>query len=127
MGTFRLERVGHLLLELVSEAIRSLKDPRIGFVSITDVKVSPDMRHAKLFVSVYGSDEEKAAAIEGLNSAKGFIKREIVPQLRLRCIPDLHFALDESIENGVRMSMLINKALENDRKIHEEAGNEISE
>ena len=127
MGGFRLERVASLLRELLSECIVNLKDPRIGFVSITDVSVSQDMRHAKVYVSVYGDDESKAAAIEGLNNAKGFIRREIVPQLKMRCIPDLHFTLDESIENGVRMSALIDKAIEDDRRLREGHVDEIQQ
>ena len=126
MGSFRLERVGNLLKEVVSEAIRDLKDPRIGFVSITDVKISQDMRHAKIYISILGDDKAKADTIEGLNSAKGFIKREIVPELKLRHIPELSFLLDESIENGVRMSDLIKKARLADQKLHE-LNDEISE
>ena len=59
MGSFRLEKVGHLIRELVSEVIRELKDPRIGFAGINEVKISPDLRHAKIYISVFGSDKEK--------------------------------------------------------------------
>jgi len=117
MGSFRLEKVGHLIRELVSEVIRELKDPRIGFAGINEVKISPDLRHAKIYISVFGSDKEKNDTLEGLNSAKGYIKRKIAPELSLRQIPDLSFALDESIENGVRISQLIDKAREEDKKL----------
>ena len=117
MGSFRLEKVGHLIRELVSEVIRELKDPRIGFAGINEVKISPDLRHAKIYISVFGSDKEKNDTLEGLNNAKGYIKRKIAPELSLRQIPDLSFALDESIENGVRISQLIDKAREEDKKL----------
>lgn len=122
MGSFRLEKVGHLIRELVSEVIRELKDPRIGFAGINEVKISPDLRHAKIYISVFGSDKEKNDTLEGLNSAKGYIKRKIAPELSLRQIPDLSFALDESIENGVRISHLIDKAREEDKKLALSAG-----
>ena len=122
MGSFRLEKVGHLIRELVSEVIRELKDPRIGFAGINEVKISPDLRHAKIYISVFGSDKEKNDTLEGLNSAKGYIKRKIAPELSLRQIPDLSFALDESIENGVRISQLIDKAREEDKKLALSAG-----
>ena len=117
MGSFRLEKVGHLIRELVSEVIRELKDPRIGFAGINEVKISPDLRHAKIYISVFGSDKEKNDTLEGLNNAKGYIKRKIAPEISLRQIPDLSFALDESIENGVRISQLIDKAREEDKKL----------
>ena len=122
MGSFRLEKVGHLIRELVSEVIRELKDPRIGFAGINEVKISPDLRHAKIYISVFGSDKEKNDTLEGLNNAKGYIKRKIAPELSLRQIPDLSFALDESIENGVRISQLIDKAREEDKKLALSAG-----
>ena len=122
MGSFRLEKVGHLIRELVSEVIRELKDPRIGFAGINEVKISPDLRHAKIYISVFGSDKEKNDTLEGLNSPKGYIKRKIAPELSLRQIPDLSFALDESIENGVRISQLIDKAREEDKKLALSAG-----
>ena len=122
MGSFRLEKVGHLIRELVSEVIRELKDPRIGFAGINEVKISPDLRHAKIYISVFGSDKEKSDTLDGLNSAKGYIKRKIAPELSLRQIPDLSFALDESIENGVRISQLIDKAREEDKKLALSAG-----
>ena len=122
MGSFRLEKVGHLIRELVSEVIRELKDPRIGFAGINEVKISPDLRYAKIYISVFGSDKEKNDTLEGLNSAKGYIKRKIAPELSLRQIPDLSFALDESIENGVRISQLIDKAREEDKKLALSAG-----
>lgn len=119
MGSFRTERVGQLLKELISEVVRDLKDPRIGFATLTEVQVTPDLKHAKIYVSVLGTDDEKKESLEGLNSAKGFIRREITPNLSLRCIPDLSFTLDRSIENGVRMAALINQAAMADKKMHE--------
>ncbi len=119
MGSFRLERVGNLIKELVSETLPRLKDPRIGFVSVTDVKVSPDLRYAKVFVSFFGDEQAKSDSLKALNNAKGYIKKEIAPELKLRRIPDLSFEPDDSIEYGVKMSALISQARMSDEKLHE--------
>lgn len=110
MAGFRLERVGELLKEVISESLAELKDPRVGFVSITSVVVSPDLRHAKVYVSVYGQEADKTSSLIALNNAKGFIRRRITPLLSLRHIPQLHFVLDDSIEYGVKMAQLIAEA-----------------
>jgi len=115
--TRRAERVNDLLREEISSIVhRDLKDPRLGgLISITEVETSPDFRHARVFVSVMGTDEERVASLKALNSAAGFMRRELRGRLQsLRYLPELTFKLDDSIERGTRLSALINQvALEN--------------
>src|ERR1700716_1489199 len=109
MGTHRVERVAAQLREEISQIIiRDLKDPRIGMATITDVKLSPDLRNAIVKVSVVGDADGRQAAIHGLEHAKGFIRRELGARLsNLRFAPDLHFQLDEGVAYSVRMSQLL--------------------
>ena len=115
--TRRAERVNDLLREEISSIVhRDLKDPRLGgLISITEVETSPDFRHARVFVSVMGTDEERVASLKALNSATGFMRRELRGRLQsLRYLPELTFKPDDSIERGMRLSALINQvALEN--------------
>lgn len=104
MSSYRPERVGELIKEEVSQLLhREIKDPRIGFVTVTDVEVSGDLRHAKIFVSVLGSDEEKQQTMEGLHATEGFVRKEIGNRIRLRHTPEVIFRYDDSIEKGVRV------------------------
>lgn len=106
--TRRSEKLQEFIKEEVSEIIQhELKDPRIGFVSITDVEVSVDLRHARIFVSVYGDDEAKAATMAGLLSAQRFVRGELGKRLQMRYTPEITFKLDESIERGTRIVSLI--------------------
>ena len=109
MGSHRVERVAAQLRQEISEIIvRDLKDPRIGMASITEVKLSPDLRNATVKVSVVGEADGRQAAIDGLEHAKGFIRRELGLRLsNLRFAPDLHFQLDEGIAYSVRVSQLL--------------------
>src|SRR6056297_355537 len=94
----RVRRLEELLKEEISQIImREVKDPRIGFVSLTDVEVSGDLRHAKVFVSVYGSDEEKEETMEGLKQATGFIRKLIGERIKIYHIPEIIFRYDDSI------------------------------
>jgi len=87
-----------------------LKDPRLSkLISITEVNVTKDLRYAKVYVSVMGSEEEKANSLEGLKSAAGFIRREIGRRVQLRYTPEIHFELDNSIERGAYITKLINE------------------
>ncbi len=110
MSGYRLQRVQNLLLEATSDIIRRLKDPRVGFVSVTEVEVSPDLRHARIYVSVMGNEEERQGTLEALNKASGFVRHALSEQVRLRHIPDVHFRLDQSLEHGAHIIDLINKA-----------------
>jgi ribosome-binding factor A len=106
----RQEKLGELMVAEISELIHTrLKDPRIGFASITRVEVSGDLRHAKVFVSVMGNEEERAATMKGLRNATGFIRHELAGRLTLRYMPELVFKLDHSIEEGARVLELIHK------------------
>jgi ribosome-binding factor A len=111
MGTRRIERVNELIREEISELIRrEVKDPRLdSFISVTEVMTSPDLRHARVFVSIMGTDEEKQQVEKGLIAAKGFLRRELGERLTLRYIPELTFQLDDSIERGSRLLQLINE------------------
>lgn len=107
-GRHRAERVSALVQECLAEAItRQLKDPRIGFVTVTDVTVSPDISHATVRVSVMGSDEDKARALDGLNSARGFLRSHLAGVLKLRVTPELHFSLDRGLEHARRIGELL--------------------
>ncbi|MCR5704600.1 MAG: 30S ribosome-binding factor RbfA [Eubacterium sp.] len=94
----------------LSTIIRELKDPRVGMMTtVTAVEVAPDLKTCKVFISVLGNDEAKKETLEGLNSAKGFIRRELAHTINLRNTPEIRFILDESIEYGMKMSKLIDE------------------
>ena len=95
---------------------REMKDPRIGFVSVTDVELSADLRHAKVFVSILGDAAAKAETMATLGNAQGFVRRELARRIRLRYIPAVHFRLDESIERGVRVQHLLRHVVEGERR-----------
>lgn len=108
MSTPRIARLRALFKEETSEILhRHARDPRIGFVSVTDVELSPDLRHAKIFVSVLGDAGAKARTMEGLARAQGFIRTELARRIRLRHIPEVVFKMDESIERGARVDQLL--------------------
>jgi len=108
MGNKRAIRVGELLKEEISQIVlREMKDPRIGFVSVTDVEVSGDLRHAKVFISVYGSDKEKEETLEGLQQAQGFVRKLVGERVKIHHTPEIIFRYDDSIENGVHISEII--------------------
>lgn len=88
-----------------------VKDPRMGMVSISGVEVSRDMAHAKVYVSVLGDEQAAADSLEALNHAAGFLRRELGRSMRLRTVPQLRFIHDRSLEEGARMSALIDEAL----------------
>ncbi len=115
----RIERVNALLRQEVGSVVADeLKDPRISsIVSITRVETSRDLGFAKVYVSVLGSDQEKADTLRALGSAAGFIHRSIRPNLRMRSVPHLAFYLDEAIERGAEMVAFIDKVIERDREI----------
>ena len=107
----RIERVNHLIRQEISELLRrEVKDPRLGgLVSITEVITSPDLKHAKVFVSCIGNDEKKKEILSALVAASGFLHNELTKRLRLRHIPVLDFRWDYSIEQGARILELIDK------------------
>ncbi len=104
----RSERVAELLLEELSWLIeRECKDPRIGFVTLTAVECSKDLRHARIYVSIMGEDEEREKSLRGLQNAVGFLKKRLGENLRLKTIPDLVFVLDTSLDRVRRIDELI--------------------
>ncbi|MCS7246065.1 MAG: 30S ribosome-binding factor RbfA [Thermomicrobium sp.] len=108
MPSYRQERLAEFLRDEISSIIqRELRDPRLGFVSVTRVEMSPDLRHARVFVSVLGSAEEQETAVRALQGAAGFIKRLLAPHLHTRHIPELHFKLDRSLEHAERVARLL--------------------
>jgi ribosome-binding factor A len=107
----RLRRVDEAVRQVLSDSARDLKDPRIGFVTVTDVKTSPDLRHARVYVSVLGSDEERAASLEGLRSAHGYLQRRVASELRLKHTPALTFEYDDTSARAQRLSELIDREL----------------
>ncbi len=110
--TRRSERVNELLREEISVIVqRELKDPRLGgLISITSVESSPDFRHARVFVSVLGSEDERASSLTALNAGARFIRHALRDRLEsLRIVPELHFKSDTSIAEGARMSALLDQ------------------
>jgi ribosome-binding factor A len=109
----RLSRISEEIKREVSEIIMNgLKDPRLPkLISVVSLNVTRDLRYAKVFVSVLGSDEDKKNAIEGLKSAAGFIRREVGHRIQIRYTPELQFELDNSIEHGVYMTKLIDDTI----------------
>jgi len=106
--TTRQERIRELLRTEVSRIVqRDLKDPRLGFVTITDAEVSKDLRHAKVFVSVMGDEQQKEESIKVLQKAAGYIRTEFGRDARMKVIPEITFHLDLSVEHGARIFELL--------------------
>ena len=110
----RMRRVNAAVREVLAEAVGELRDPRIGFVTVTDVKTSPDLRHAVVYVSVLGSESRREKTLAGLDAAHGVLQARIAHELRLKRTPQLAFEYDESVERGVRMSHLIDELAPDD-------------
>jgi ribosome-binding factor A len=105
-----MRRVNEAVREVVSAHIAGdLKDPRIGFVTVTGVDTSPDLRHARVYVSVLGSEVEQEEAFDGLRSAAGFLQSQVGSELRMKRTPTLEFLYDPSIDHGMRMEQLISE------------------
>ena len=111
--TARTDRVGEEFREILAEEILKLKDPRVGFVTVTGVKVTADLRRAWVFYTSLGDDRERAGTRAGLRSARAHLRATIGRQVRLKYLPELELEEDQSIENGLRIDALI-------RKLHEE-------
>ena len=105
-----MRRVDEAMRMVLSDAIATdLKDPRVGFVTVTGVKTSPDLRHARVYVSVLGDDLTREASIDGLRSAHGYLQRRLAAELTLKHTPTLSFEYDESIDRGMRISQLLDQ------------------
>jgi ribosome-binding factor A len=104
----RMRRVDEAMRAVLSSAIASdLKDPRVGFVTVTGVKTSPDLRHARVYVSVLGTDAEREESMTGLRSAHGYLQRRVASELTLKHTPSLAFEYDESVDRGLRINELL--------------------
>lgn len=112
----RTEKVAHLARAVIGDSIRSVKDPRVGFVTITAVRVTPDLRQVRVIVSVLGTEEEQEATMEGLASATPFLRSELGRHVRLRYLPELTFERDEAGERADRIERLLRQI----EKEHEE-------
>jgi ribosome-binding factor A len=110
VATDRMRRVNVAVREVLSARIaEGLNDPRIGFVTLTSVDTSPDLRHARVYVSVLGDDAERADTMAGLGSAHGLLQQAIGRELRMKRTPTLQFIFDESIDRGMRITELLDE------------------
>jgi len=104
----RMRRVNEAVREVVSARLaEGVKDPRIGFVTVTSVDTSTDLRQARVYVSVLGSEEERAETLAGLQSAHGLFQQAVASELRMKRTPTLQFVFDESIDRGMRITELL--------------------
>jgi ribosome-binding factor A len=105
----RPEQVAQTLRQVISDAlVREVRDPRVGFVTVTSVLVTNELSHARVLVSVPGEEAEKTRALEGLQSAAGFLRSRAARALTTRSVPELHFELDRGLEHAARISELLN-------------------
>ena len=109
-----MRRVNVAVRQVLSEAVGQLKDPRIGFVTVTGVETSPDLRHARVYVSVLGSEQEQEQSLAALEAAHGVLQGRLARELRLKRTPQLTFEYDPTVERGVRMTQLIDELAPND-------------
>lgn len=108
MPAARMRRVNEALKEVVSARLAGgLKDPRVGFVTVTSVDTSPDLRHARVYYSVLGDEATREEALAGLRSSRGFLQAQIGSELTLKRTPTLEFVYDESIDRGMRITQLL--------------------
>jgi ribosome-binding factor A len=110
MASERMRRVDEAVRAVLSEAIsKDLKDPRVGFVTVTSVKTSPDLRHARVYVSVIGTEPTRAASLEGLRSAHGYLQARLGSELTLRHTPTLTFEYDDTVDRAARITELLGR------------------
>ena len=114
MAGARMRRVDESLREVVAATVSELADPRVGFVTVTGVETSPDLRTAKVFVSVLGDLTERDATLDALRSSRGVIQSRIAAEMRMKRTPTLTFNYDDTIEKGVRISQLLDDGQEED-------------
>jgi ribosome-binding factor A len=108
MRSDRMRRVDEAIRQVVGEAVaRDLKDPRVGFVTVTDVRTSPDLRHSRIYVSVFGDEDARSATLEGLRSAHGYLQGRVAAELHLKHTPALAFVYDDTSERAMRLRALM--------------------
>jgi ribosome-binding factor A len=120
--TQRTERVQKLAKEVLGEAIQSLKDPRVGFTTVTAVRVTRDLRHARVFISVLGSHDEQDETMQGLKSATPFLRGRLGREMRVRYLPELTFELDHGPEEAERLERLLRKLHEHEASRDQDEG-----
>jgi len=105
-----MRRVDEAIRQVIGDAVAGeVKDPRVGFITVTDVKTSADLRHARVYVSVLGDAEQREASLEGLRSAHGFLQARVAGELRLKRTPALEFAYDDTTDRAMRVDALIDE------------------
>lgn len=109
-----MRRVNESVRHVLSEALPELKDPRVGFITVTGVETSPDLRHARVFVSVLGSESKREQSLVALQAAHSFLQSRIARELRMKRTPQLTFEYDPSVERGLRVSQLIDELAPDD-------------
>jgi ribosome-binding factor A len=119
MATMRIQRIAELIKETLGDLMTKIKDPRIGFFTITRVEVSPDLDSAKVFISVLGNEEERDKTVQGLQSASGYLRHEMGKSIRLKKIPRLVFYFDPGIEKGVEMIRILEEVAANQKSYDE--------
>jgi ribosome-binding factor A len=108
MASERMRRVDEAIRQVLADVLAGeLADPRVGFVTVTAVKTSPDLRHARVYVSILGDDETRSDSLLGLNSAHGFLQKRVASELRLKHTPTIDFAYDETIDHGMRITEIL--------------------
>lgn len=113
MTSHRANRVAEEIKKEITQMLRDeIKDPRIGFVTVTTVEVTPDIRYAKVYISVLGDEETKVQSLHSLEKAKGFVRSELGKRMRLRYTPEISFRFDSSIEHGARILKLLKEVKE---------------
>jgi ribosome-binding factor A len=110
----RMRRVNEAVREVISEAVGELKDPRVGFVTVTGVETSSDLRQATVYVSVLGTERKREKTLAGLTAAHGVLQAHLARQLRMKRTPQLTFEYDPTVERGVRMTQLIDELAPHD-------------
>jgi ribosome-binding factor A len=113
----RIDRVAALIQQEIGNMLtRGLKDPRIGFVTITGAKASPDLREAWIYYAVHGDERARQETAKGLEAARGYIRRELGKAMSIRVTPELHFVVDEAIDRGDRIEQLLKQVHDEDEK-----------
>jgi len=108
MATGRMRRVDEAIRQVIGDAMAGeLKDPRVGFVTVTDVRTSADLSHARVYVSVLGDEQQRRASLEGLRSAHGFLQRQLAEELHLKRTPTLEFSYDDTTDRALRVDALL--------------------
>lgn len=111
MSAYRQQRLAdELRAELSRLVLREMKDPRVGFATLTEVRLSSDLRHARVYVSVMGDEEDKEETLAALERAEGFLRGQLGRRMRLRHVPELDFVLDETLDRSERIEQLLEEA-----------------